>query len=79
MKANPKGDWAIRDVEKLCKKLGLHCIPPASGSHYKVYSDCLEGTLTIPAHRPIKPVYIRNLTSYTDAHLKELEKRGTEK
>jgi len=79
MKANPKGDWVIRDVETLCKQVGLICTPPSSGSHYRVYSDCLQGTLTIPAKRPIKPFYIRNLTSYAEAHQKMVEKRGNEK
>lgn len=79
MKANARGDWVIRDVETLCRQAGLSCSPPKSGSHYKVYSRHLAGTLTIPARRPIKPVYIKKLTSYAEAHLREEEQEGDER
>ena len=69
MEANPRNDWQIKDVEKLCAQIGLELEPPKHGSHYKVYSDYLRDPLTIPAHKPIKPPYIRALTSYANAHL----------
>lgn len=78
MQSNPRADWVIRDVEALCRQAGLVCAPPKSGSHYKVYSEHLVGTLPIPARRPIKPIYIKKLTSYVEAHLREEEKRGGE-
>lgn len=74
MKANPRDGWLIRDIKKLCKEHGLHCEAPTRGDHYKVYSDVLEGTLTVPAHRPVKPYYIKSLTSYIDAHLVRIER-----
>jgi hypothetical protein len=69
MRANPKADWTINDVETLCGQIGLTLKPPrGGGSHYKALSDKLDGMLMIPARRPIKPVYIRNLVSLADAH-----------
>lgn len=68
MRANPKSDWQIKDVKKLCNEYGLELRSPKNGSHYKVCSDKLRDILTVPAHRPIKPPYIRNLVSYAEAH-----------
>jgi len=73
MVSNPKKDWKIKDVEKLCNSIGMDLLPPRNGSHFKVISKHLRDILTVPAHRPIKPVYIRHLVSYAEAHL-ELEK-----
>ncbi len=69
MDANPRNDWQIKHVEKLCSQIGLTLEPPSNGSHYKVYSDYLRDVLTIPAHKPIKPPYIRTLVSYAKAHI----------
>jgi hypothetical protein len=58
MRRNPRDDWTIKDVERLCRENGLACTPPrGGGSHYKVSGH--GTTLTIPARRPIKPVYIK--------------------
>jgi hypothetical protein len=75
MRGNPRGDWNIRDIERLCGEMGLECQPPKSGSHFKVISDYLADILTIPAHRPIKPVYVRLPVSYADAHMLATRKR----
>lgn len=67
-------DWRIDDVETLCKQVGLDCMAPrGGGSHYRVSSSKLAGILTIPAKRPIKPPYIKNLVGMARAHLKHLE------
>lgn len=69
MKDNPRKDWSIKDVSKLCDQIGLQLLPPKKGSHYKVCSQYLRDILTVPAHRPIKPIYIRTLVSFAEAHL----------
>lgn len=74
MRDNPKNDWQIKDIEKVCNQIGLTLDAPSHGSHYKVFSDRLRDALTIPARRPIKPPYIRALVSYADAHLANLDK-----
>ena len=57
MRANPR-DWTISDVERLCRSIDLECVAPTRGSHYKVRHPRIGGRLTIPAHKPIKEVYI---------------------
>ncbi len=68
MSRNPAGDWTIDDVRKLCEWLGWQCLPPTGGgSHWKVAIPKNEAILTIPAKRPIKPIYIRKLMDYVKA------------
>ncbi|MEC5291442.1 type II toxin-antitoxin system HicA family toxin [Aurantimonas sp. C2-6-R+9] len=65
MRANPKADWRIRDVEKACREAGAKfAAPPGSGSHFYVKMDGKRDRLTVPAHKPIKPHYIRQLIRY---------------
>ncbi|MDY7523565.1 type II toxin-antitoxin system HicA family toxin [Sphingomonas sp. 10B4] len=66
MRANPR-DWRIEDVAALCDGFGIACAPPRKGSHYKVKHVERPEILTIPAHRPIKPIYIRELVRFVDA------------
>jgi hypothetical protein len=62
MRSKPAGDWRIEHVRTLCRQCGLQCSPPSGGgSHYKVSAPGIPDILTIPARRPIKPVYIRLL------------------
>jgi hypothetical protein len=66
MRQNPAADWTIQDIERLCTGLGWQCSPPTGGgSHWKVTAAGEEAILTIPAKRPIKPVYIRKLLAMT--------------
>jgi hypothetical protein len=65
MRQNPAGDWSILDVQKLCHGLGWKCLPPTGGgSHWKIEVPGSDTILTIPAKRPIKPVYIRKLMEF---------------
>jgi hypothetical protein len=67
MRANPRGDWRIADVERLCRAYGVRCTAPSGGgSHYTARAEGIETILTIPARRPIKPVYIRRLVQLID-------------
>jgi hypothetical protein len=64
MRANPNGDWKIKDVEIVCHEDGLACNPPmGGGSHYKVSHPDFYAILTIPSRKPIKAVYIRKLVA----------------
>ena len=61
MKNNPRGDWKISHVETLVKRYGFRISrPKGGGSHITLHHDKTK-KLTIPARRPIKPVYIRQL------------------
>ena len=66
MRANPQADWTIADVERLCREVGLTVTAPRRGSHYKVRDPGSGPTLTIPARRPIRAVYIRALVALAD-------------
>ncbi len=65
MARNPAGDWTMSDIQTLCDHLGWACLPPTGGgSHWKVAVPGCDTILTIPAKRPIKPVYIRKLVAF---------------
>jgi hypothetical protein len=66
MRANPRGDWQIGDVEKACREADVACMKPSSGSHYKIGNPHGGRRFTIPARRPIKPVYIVMLVRFLD-------------
>lgn len=71
MRSHPSDGWTIEDVQAVCAEFGFYCIPPRSGSHYKVAPPSKTEALPIPAHRPIKPVYIRKLVALIERHRKE--------
>ena len=73
MEKSPQSDWTIDDVNKLCTKIGLGCRAPTSGSHYVVYSEFLGGHLTVPARRPIKAPYIKQLVALAYSHIRAKE------
>lgn len=66
MRNNPNGDWTIRDIERVCRPLGIGVRPPRGGSHYVLSHSKWRELFTIPARRPIKPVYIRKLIVLID-------------
>jgi predicted RNA binding protein YcfA (HicA-like mRNA interferase family) len=68
MRANPAGDWTIGDVERVCERHGLQFRPGKGTSHVSIRHPGASEILTVPAHRPIKPVYIRKLVRYIDDH-----------
>jgi hypothetical protein len=69
MRRNPAGDWTIQDIQKLCNRLGWSCLPPmGGGSHWKIAPTGHDSILTIPAKRPIKPIYIRKLMEMVKAN-----------
>jgi len=74
MRENASDDWKINDVESVCEHLGLTCSQPTRGSHYKVSSPSVGGILTVPAHNPIKAVYIKRFIAIVDAHLAQTAK-----
>ncbi len=64
MRNNPR-DWRIDDVLSVARDYGLIIRRPG-GSHVIVsFSGGQE--LSIPAHRPIKPVYIKQFVALLDA------------
>jgi hypothetical protein len=68
MRRNPAGDWCIGDVEAICREFGLLFRPGKGTSHCHAKHPAAREILTIPARRPIKPVYIRKLVRYIETH-----------
>ena len=82
MRSNPRGDWTIANVQTVCAQEGLECSPPSGGgSHWKVSHPLAAEILTVPSHRPIKPVYLRKLVKMIEAIRKaqEAEERKAKK
>jgi len=66
MRRNPRDGWRIEDIQVVCAALGIELRAPTSGSQYKVTHPDSREILTIPAARPIKPIYIRQLITFID-------------
>jgi hypothetical protein len=65
MKANPKNDWQIGDLKSVAKQSGIEYRQPGT-SH--VTFSCNNGlSLTVPAHKPIKPIYIRRFVELVES------------
>ena len=63
MRTNPR-DWRIDDIKKIAKRLGISFRQPST-SH--VTFRFPDGTkLTIPSHKPIKPIYIKQFINLID-------------
>lgn len=62
MRNNPR-DWSIDDLKAIASRCGLDWRQPGT-SH--VTFSCGAGNLTVPAHKPIKPVYVRMFVALLD-------------
>lgn len=71
MRNNPR-DWRIDDLLVVARQLNIEC-RNNGGSHHVFGFPNVERDVTVPAHRPIKPVYIRQFLLLVDA-VKELKK-----
>jgi predicted RNA binding protein YcfA (HicA-like mRNA interferase family) len=64
MRDNPR-DWRIEDLESLGRRHGITVRRPP-GSHVVFQHPDSALTVTVPAGRPIKPVYIRKFLELVD-------------
>ena len=65
MRNNPR-DWHIDDLVTLALHYQIE-IRNAGGSHYVFSHPGITQTLSVPAHRPIKPVYTRQFVGLIDS------------
>lgn len=65
MRNNPR-DWRIEDLLVVARQFGIEC-RNSGGSHHVFSFSGVEMDVTVPAHRPIKPVYIRQFLLLVDA------------
>jgi hypothetical protein len=57
MKHNPR-DWRIAQLQTVARHYGVTESRPASGSSHVTFRSSNGTKITVPDHRPIKPVYI---------------------
>ena len=60
MSRNPKADWRIEQLETVARAHDVN-VRKARGSHVVLEHPNSQRALSVPAHRPIKPVYVRRL------------------
>jgi hypothetical protein len=65
MRANPKGNWRIEDFETIAAANGVKVRKPG-GSHVVFSFPGHFRHVTVPARRPIKPLYVRNFVAFID-------------
>ena len=65
MKANPKADWSPENVRTVADACDLTL--RQRGTSHAVLTNALGQHLTVPMHKPIKPVYIRRLVRLIEA------------
>jgi len=61
MRANPR-DWRIDQLEKIAANYGIK-VRKSGGSHVVFDHSSWVELLCIPAHRPIKPIYVKKLVA----------------
>ena len=64
MRNNPR-DWRIDDLKSVANRLGIDW-RSEGGSHYVFSYLGVEDDVCVPAHRPIKPVYVRQFVALVD-------------
>lgn len=56
MRDNPR-DWRIAELETVAAAFGVNCRKPR-GSHVVFDHPAVAEALSVPARRPIKPIYV---------------------
>lgn len=68
MKANPR-DWRVESLNSVAEAFGLVYRQPG-GSHV-IFRHPNGGMLSVPARRPIKPVYVRKFVRLVEEGVAE--------
>jgi hypothetical protein len=67
MRQNPNG-WRIEDLMEVAEKNGLEWRRPGHGGSHVIFSASgVRENVSVPAKRPIKPVYIKHFLALVDA------------
>jgi len=64
MRKNPR-DWRIESLETVAKRFGIVVRKPP-GSHVVFHHGASVLEVSVPANRPIKPVYIKQFLALID-------------
>jgi hypothetical protein len=62
MSRNPKADWRIEQLDTVARAYEVN-VRRARGSHVVFEHATLSYALSVPARRPIKPVYVRRFVA----------------
>ena len=65
MRRNPR-DWRIEDVITIAERYGIE-VRNKGGSHHVFSYGGIENIVSVPAHRPIKPLYIKQFVELVNA------------
>jgi hypothetical protein len=65
MRANPR-DWRIASPEVVAAAAGVN-VRKSGGSHVVFEHPDLAEALSVPARRPIKPIYVQRFVRFIDA------------
>jgi hypothetical protein len=68
MRRNPR-DWRIEDLKVIARNFGID--HDQHGTSHVIFQHASAGRLSVPAHRPIKPVYVRLFVEFVDTVGKE--------
>jgi hypothetical protein len=63
MRNNPR-DWKIEDIKAIADRFGIDYRQP--GTSHVTFRAKLGDKVTIPAHKPIKPIYIKLFITLID-------------
>ena len=63
MRRNPR-DWRIEDLKVIAHNFGID--HDQHGTSHVIFRHASAGRLAVPAHRPIKPVYVRLFVEFVD-------------
>ena len=64
MRQNPKADWHIDDLKAVARARNVEWRQP--GTSHVTFRHPDGGKLTVPARKPIKPVYIRLFVEFVE-------------
>jgi hypothetical protein len=64
MRSNPL-DWRIEELEMVARAFAIN-VRKSGGSHVYFTHPQVPMGISVPARRPIKPVYIRSFVAFVD-------------
>jgi len=65
MRNNPR-DWRIDDLLTIAERYGIE-VRNNGGSHHVFSTNSITDSLCVPAHRPVKPVYVKRFIAMIDS------------
>ncbi|MFL5336670.1 MAG: type II toxin-antitoxin system HicA family toxin [Geminicoccaceae bacterium] len=72
MRRNPHDDWRVEDLIRIADRFGIPWRQP--GTSHVTFAPENSQNVTVPAHKPIKPVYVRQFLAMVDS----VRRSGTE-